>query len=140
MVSANYLGNFIDHVWYSNQINPAIYLAGATTANTNQRRVLFQQNPSEGQYYASVQEVIPDGTSRYNALMLQVQRRRAGGLSVQGNYTFSHCETDRWNTSPGVDGLSIVVPNRPELDRARCGQLAEPQRQLVDRVSASGCR
>jgi Carboxypeptidase regulatory-like domain/TonB dependent receptor len=121
MVAANYLGNFIDHVWYSTQINPAIFGPGATTANTNQRRVLFQQNPTEGQYYASVQEVIPDGTSRYNAVMLQVQRRRAGGLSVQGNYTFSHCETDRWNTSPGVDGLSIVVPDHPELDRARCG-------------------
>jgi hypothetical protein len=121
MVAANYLGNFIDHVWYSTQVNPAIYGPGATTANTNQRRVLFQQNPAEGQYYASVQQVIPNGTSRYDAVMLQVQRRRAGGLSVQGNYTFSHCETDRWNTSPGVDGLSIVVPNQPELDRARCG-------------------
>jgi hypothetical protein len=121
MVSANYLGNFIDHVWYSTQINPAIFGPGATTANTNQRRVLFQQNPIEGQYYASVQEVKPDGTSRYNALMLQVQRRRAGGLSVQANYTFSRCETDRWNTAPGVDGLSVTVADRPELDRARCG-------------------
>ena len=120
MVSANYLGNFIDHVWYSTQINPAIYGPAATTANTNQRRVLFLQNPIEGQYYASVQQVKPDGSSRFNGLMLQVQRRRAGGLSVQGNYTFSHCETDRWNTSPGVDGLSIMVPDHPELDRARC--------------------
>ena len=121
MVSANYLGNFIDHVWYSIQINPAIYGPGATTANTNQRRVFYQQNPLEGQYYGSVQEVKPEGSSRYNALMLQIQRRRADGLSVQGNYTFSHCETDRWNTSPGVDGLSVVDPKHPELDRARCG-------------------
>jgi hypothetical protein len=120
MVAANYLGNFIDHIWYSTQINPAIFGPGATTANANQRRVLFLQNPIEGQYYASVQEVKPDGSSRYNAVMLQVQRRTAGGLSVQGNYTFSHCETDRWNTSPGVDGLSIVVPDHPELDRGRC--------------------
>jgi hypothetical protein len=119
MVSANYLGNFVDHIWYSTQINPAVFGPGASTANTNQRRVLFQQNPTEGQYYASVQEVKPDGSSRYNAVMLQVQRR-GDGLSVQGNYTFSHCETDRWNTSPGVDGLSIMVPGRPELDRARC--------------------
>jgi carboxypeptidase family protein len=119
MVSANYLGNVIDHIWYSTQINPAVFGPGATPANTNQRRVLFQQNPIEGQYYASVQEVKPDGSSRYDALMLQVQRR-GSGLSVQGNYTFSRCETDRWNTSPGVDGLSIMVPDHPELDRARC--------------------
>jgi hypothetical protein len=120
MVAVNYLGNFIDHIWYSTQINPAVFGPGATTGNTNQRRVLFQQNPIEGQYYASVQEVKTDGSSRYNALMLQVQRRGAGGLSVQGNYTFSRCETDRWNTSPGVDGLSVMVPDHPELDRARC--------------------
>jgi outer membrane receptor protein involved in Fe transport len=120
MVAANYLGNFINHIWYSTQINPALFGPGATTANTNQRRVLFRQSPTEGQYYASVQEVKTDGTSRYNAVMLQVQRRSAGGLSVQANYTFSRCETDRWNTAPGVDGLSIMVPDQPELDRARC--------------------
>ena len=120
MVSANYLGNYINHIWYSTQINPAIFGPGATTANANQRRVLFLQNPTEGQYYASVQQVKPDGSSHYNAVMLQVQRRTAGGLSVQGNYTFSRCQTDRWNTSPGVDGLSIVVPDHPELDRGRC--------------------
>jgi hypothetical protein len=119
MVAANYLGNFIDHIWYTTQINPAVFGPGATTANTNQRRVLFQQNPTEGQYYASVQEVRPDGSSRYNAVMFQVQRR-ATAFSLTANYTFSHCETDRWNTAPGVDGLSIMVPDHPELDRGRC--------------------
>ena len=49
MVSANYLGNVIDHVWWSDQINPAVYGPGATQANLNQRRVLFLQNPAEGQ-------------------------------------------------------------------------------------------
>jgi hypothetical protein len=37
MVAANYSGNFINHIWYTTQINPAIFGAGATTANTNQR-------------------------------------------------------------------------------------------------------
>ena len=81
--TVNYLGNVIRNVWYSNQINPAVYGPGATTANTNQRRVLFRQNPAEGQYFASVQEVRPDGTSNYHALLLQTQRRRANGLSLQ---------------------------------------------------------
>jgi hypothetical protein len=132
MASVNYLGNYIQHVWYSSQINPAVYGPGATTANTNQRRVLYLQNPAEGQYYASVQEVRADGTSLYNGLMLQVQRRRAGGLSVQGNYTFSRCITDRWNSGPGVDGLSIMVPNQPQLDRARCAN--SPDHNLTSSV------
>ena len=120
MVSVNYLGNVIHNVWYSDQINPAVFGPGATTANTNQRRVLFQQNPAEGQYYASVQEVRADGTSNYHALLLQTQRRRANGFSLQAAYTFSRCVTDRWNTGPGVDGFSVMMPGNPEADRARC--------------------
>jgi hypothetical protein len=120
MVSVNYLGNVIHNVWYADQINPAIFGPGATTANTNQRRLLFTQNPAEGQYYASVQEVRADGTSNYNALLLQTQRRRANGFSVQAAYTFSRCTTDRFNTGPGVDGFSVMMPGDPAADRARC--------------------
>jgi hypothetical protein len=120
MASVNYLGNLINHVWWSDQINPGIYGPGATQANLNQRRVLNQQNPAQGQYYASVQEVRADGTSTYHGLMLQVQRRRADGLSVQTNYTFSRCETDRWNSGPGVDGFSVMIPGDPEADQGKC--------------------
>jgi hypothetical protein len=125
MASANYLGNVIHNVWWSDQINPAVYRAGATLANLNQRRRLFLQNPAEGQYYASVQEVRADGTSSYNGLMLQVQRRRAGGLSVQTNYTFSRCTTDRWNSGPGVDGFSVMEPGNRQADESRCANSPE---------------
>src|SRR5688572_19407836 len=125
MASANYLGNVINNVWWSDQINPAVYRAGATLANLNQRRRLFLLNPAEGQYYASVQEVRADGTSSYNGLMLQLQRRRAGGVSVQTNYTFSRCTTDRWNSGPGVDGFSVMIPGNREADRAKCANSPE---------------
>jgi outer membrane receptor protein involved in Fe transport len=120
MGSVNYLGNFIDHVWWSDQINPAVYGPGATLANLNQRRVLVQQNPTEGRYYASVQEVRTDGTSNYHGLLLQVQRRRASGFSLQTNYTISRCTTDRWNSGPGVDGFSVMIPGNREADAAKC--------------------
>ena len=120
MASVNYLGNVINNVWWSNQINPAVYGPGATQGNLNQRRVLFLQNPAEGRYYASVQEVRPDGTSNYHGLMLQVQRRRASGFSLQANYTRSTCTTDRWNSGPGVDGFSVMVPGDREGDRSKC--------------------
>jgi hypothetical protein len=125
MASVNYLGNFINHVWWSDQINPAIYGPGASLANLNQRRVLFQQNPAEGQYYASVQEVRADGTSNYHGLMLQAQRRRANGFSLQSSYTISRCTTDRWNSGPGVDGFSVMIPGNREADRSKCANSPE---------------
>jgi hypothetical protein len=66
-VSVNYLGNVVRNVWTANQINPAVFGPGATPANTNQRPVLFQQNPAVGEYYASIQELDPNGTSNYDA-------------------------------------------------------------------------
>jgi len=125
MASVNYLGNYINHVWWSDQINPGVYGPGATQANLNQRRVLFQQNPAEGQYYASVQEVRTDGTSNYHGVMFQVQRRRAAGFSLQTNYTYSHCTTDRWNSGPGVDGFSVMIPGDPDADRSKCANSPE---------------
>jgi hypothetical protein len=125
MASINYLGNYINHVWWSDQINPAVYGPGATLGNLNQRRVLFQQNQAEGQYYASVQDVRADGTSTYHGLMLQAQRRRAAGFSLQAAYTYSQCMTDRWNSGPGVDGFSVMIPGNPEADRGKCANSAE---------------
>ncbi|OLC78963.1 MAG: hypothetical protein AUH72_15195 [Acidobacteria bacterium 13_1_40CM_4_65_8] len=120
MVSANYLGNVVHHVWTTNQINPAVFGPGATVGSTNQRRVLFLQNPSEGQYFASIQEVDPNGTSDYNGILLSIQRRRANGFSLQGNYTFSRCITDRWNQEPGVSGAPYLIPGNRAADRGRC--------------------
>jgi hypothetical protein len=120
MVSANYVGSMTQHVWTTNQINPAVYSPGATTSTTQARRVLTQQNPLEGRYYASIQELDDDGTSNYNGLLLSVQRRRGNGLSLQVNYTISRCISDRWNSEPGVAGAPYVIPGDRAADRGRC--------------------
>jgi len=120
MVSANYLGTMTQHVWTTNQINPAVYSPGATTSTTQARRVLSLQNPAAGQYYASIQELDDDGTSNYNGLLLSVQRRRGNGLSLQGNYSISRCISDRWNSEPGVAGAPYVIPGDRAADRGRC--------------------
>lgn len=121
MVSANYVGSLTKHVWTTNQINPAVYVPGASTVgNTQSRRVLNLQNPAEGRYFASVQQLDDDGTSNYNGLLLSVQRRRGDGSSVQGNYTISRCISDRWNSEPGVAGVPVMIPGNFAADRARC--------------------
>lgn len=121
MASVNYVANFTKHLWTTNQINPAVYIPGASsTSNTQSRRVLNMQNPAEGKYYASIQELDDDGTSIYNGVLFSVQKRRANGLSLQGNYTFSRCTSDRWNSEPGVAGVPVMIPGNPEADRGKC--------------------
>jgi carboxypeptidase family protein/TonB-dependent receptor-like protein len=94
LIAGNYIGSNIIHALLRYEGNPAINMPGATVGNTNQRRVLYLQNPASGQYFSNI-VVGDDGATRnYNALVLQVQRRRAKGVTIQGNYTWSHCIDD----------------------------------------------
>ena len=91
LVSTTYLGNKTTHVWNGQESNPAIYGPTATTANTNQRRLLYLQNPTEGQYYAQVILDNQGGNASYNAMTTSIEKRLGSRFSVLGNYTWSHC-------------------------------------------------
>jgi hypothetical protein len=99
-ISLNYIGNQTVHLWLTTQGNPATLTACTpiascnTTANTNQRRVLFRQNPAEGQFIGYMDRIDDGGTQQYHGMMVTVQRRLARGLSINGNYTWSHCIGD----------------------------------------------
>ena len=122
MVSVNYVGNNVIHMTTSDQPNPAVYMPGATLGNLPQRRTLYLQNPAEGQYYGKIDQLKDDGTSTYNAGHISVQRRRSGGLTLQANYTWSHCIADYFDAFVGGPaGRSYMVPGNRGLDRAGCG-------------------
>jgi hypothetical protein len=123
MVSGNYLGNSTIHLWNSVERNPAIYITGAScvlggqtyspcssTANTAQRRLLSLANPDQGKYYGSISGTDDSGTRSYNGLLLSIQRRRSEGITVQGNYTFSHCIDNGINFTQQNDGRPITTP------------------------------
>ena len=146
LVSASYLGNNTVHLWADNPINaaqlvssssplgtcPAGVTAGCNaTSNTNQRRPLYLQNPSQGQYFATIHQLDPSSTASYNALLLSAQHRLARHFTVLGNYTWSHCITDPFTSE--LDGTQYTNPANRRFDRGNCTGI--DRRHLVN-VSA----
>jgi len=131
-VSASYLGNQTVHLWLTRQGNPGTILTcpnGAlintcnTVNNLNQRRVLFLQNPAEGKFIGFMDQIDDGGTQQYHGLILSVQRRFARGVSVNGNYTWSHCIGDPVANGGGSTGNVaqgyLDLANR-HFDRGDC--------------------
>ena len=131
LVSGNYIGSSIVHQLYSHEANPAVYIPGAScvlagrtfspcssVSNTNQRRVLSLQNPDQGQYFSNIVEADDEGTGSYNGLLLSVQRRRARGITIGGNYTLSHCIDTGYSDIIQTNGIQVA--DRRGANRWNC--------------------
>src|SRR5439155_114832 len=109
LLSASYLGTQSAHLWALQQLNPAVFIPGtcsagqygltaagscSTTANTNSRRVLALEN-----YFGTVNRIDSGATASYQGLVLSAQRRAVRGVTMTGNYTWSHCITDSVTTN-----------------------------------------
>jgi carboxypeptidase family protein len=132
LVAANYVGSNVIHVANGYEVNPVVYLPGAScvlagrtyspcssTSNTLQRRLLSLQDPVEGPHYGDLRYYGTHGTRTYNGMLLSVQRRRTNGLTLQANYTWAHCIEDPLSDPK----LRLGAPNeRRYLDRGNCVQ------------------
>lgn len=134
LVSISYLGSESSHVWVSRQLNPAVFGPGATTANTNQRRLANLINPTEGKYLSFVDQFESGGTSSYNGMIVTVQKRLNRGVSLNANYTWSHCIGDVTIASlvGGTGGTYTDVNNR-RADRGNCQTGTLSGTQALDR-------
>jgi hypothetical protein len=135
-VSASYLGSHLDRLWGSIPLNPGVFLGlgpctlqgvaypvCTTAANLEQRRKMTLENPREGQLLSYVSQYTAIGTQDYRGLKLSFRRRAADSISLSGNYTLSHCETDTPVSGKFVqfsDGYTD--PNDPSYDRGNCPQ------------------
>jgi hypothetical protein len=148
LLSSNYVGTTIVHLWGGNQVNPALFqglgacvLPGqtattpvcSTTGNVNNRRKLNVQNPAQGQFFGTMSQLDDGGTGSYNGLVLSVQRRQAKGVTVQANYTLSHCISDLANAELAVAGQNYTIPDNRGYDRGNC---ATSDRRHVFNVSS----
>src|SRR6185503_14872383 len=127
LLAASYLGNRSTHLWRVLELNPAVFGPGATTGNTNQRRVLSLQDPVQGRFYGTIANLDDTGRSNYNALFLQVQRQLKNNLSVLSNWTLSKCMSDPATTE--ITGPTVVDPNNPDMDYSYC---AADRRHVVN--------
>ena len=127
MFGASYLGNHTDNLWRATELNPAVYGAGATAGNTNQRRELYLQNPAQGQFYGTLGEVDDTGRATYHGLLLTAQRRLKNNLSVLSNWTVSKCMSDPATTE--ITGPTIMNPDNPDADYSYC---ASDRRHVVN--------
>src|SRR5439155_19423911 len=135
LVSATYIGTETSHIWSQKALNPAIYIPGASctlngitynpcssTANTNQRRRFSIEHAVEGQSMANVSDTDAGGTQSYNGMLISVQRQAGHGISLNGNYTWSHCVGDYADVNsqgPAADETYTDPTNR-RADRGDC--------------------
>jgi hypothetical protein len=100
VVSAAYVGNDGRRLPWMPDIDPAVYIPGndpvtglplSTVANEASRRVLNRALPAGSpDIYGQVGVFTDTATSSYNSFQLQVRTHEYHGLTVQGNYTWSH--------------------------------------------------
>src|SRR5205814_6590073 len=135
LLSGNYVGTSIIHIWGGNQMNSAVFLGlgsctlpgqatvtavCSTTGNINNRRRLIVQNPAQGQYCGSLQQLDDGGTGSYEGMVLSVQRRQAKGRTVQASYTWSHCNSYLADPELAVAGQPYTIPGNRRYDRGNC--------------------
>src|SRR5689334_14035572 len=71
-------------------LNGVQYPTCSTTSNSDARRRLNLQYPGIGNQYGDIPRIAADGNANYNALLVAVQRT-AKGVTINANYTLSHC-------------------------------------------------
>jgi hypothetical protein len=135
LASASYIGSSTVHMWAQEQINPAVYMSGgpctingvpynpcSSTSNTNQRRVLSLEKPQDGQLMGLVGQIDAGATTDYHGMLLSIQRRASRGVTVGGNYTWSHCIGDYADlNSEGPDQAETYTRSgNRRADRGNC--------------------
>jgi hypothetical protein len=98
LVSVGYVGNNGVKLLNRRNIDPAIPGPGATTGNTDKRRIFNLGNPQDtpfgGAVFSGVTDQLSDANSSYSALEITANKRFSHGLGMTHSYTWGHAIDD----------------------------------------------
>lgn len=127
LISATYLGNKSTHVWTGEDVDPAVYTPGmcngspcSTTANTNQRRVLYLINPVAGSLISDIFQADDGGNAEYNGVLVKAEHRFSNHYTLIANYTYSHCISEA-DFEGDLGGPQTQEPYNRNAERGNCG-------------------
>jgi hypothetical protein len=134
-LSASYLGSYSDRLWAQTALNPGVYMGlgrctingvsynvCSTNANLNQRRRLFQINPTEAAKIGALDLNSDVGFQKYRGLKLSAQRRGGSGISLNGSYTLSRCTGTATTNAFNQTSSGYTNPDDPSYDAGPCDQ------------------
>jgi hypothetical protein len=153
LVSASYLGTQTTHLWSTQQYNPAVFMGNgpctlhgvsysncSTTGNQEARRRLILQNYDSGLWYGFMPKIDTGGTANYHGLVVSAQRRASTGITINANYTWSHCISDPGGSDLVVNtrnSSSYTDPDNRSFDRGNCNQGSSDRRHLFNLSSVA---
>lgn len=94
LLEVGYVGGNGVHLLNRREINPAVPGPGATTGNTDPRRVFNRNNPQDAQFggavFRGITDQLTDANSNYNSLQIAVTKRFSHGFEMSHAYTWGH--------------------------------------------------
>jgi Carboxypeptidase regulatory-like domain len=114
-LSVAYVGNHQVDVMAGINANPAVYGPGATTGNTDSRRIY----PG----FSNTAIATPWVFANYHSLQVSVTKRATRGLSLIGNYVYSKCMDNESSNFEGAgNGQGLIYNNKFDINGgyARC--------------------
>jgi hypothetical protein len=108
VLTVAYLGNKSTHLHINQQVNPAVYVPGASTSGNVDSRRLYQG-------YQTIESIQATANSTYESLQVSWNRRFENGFTFLGSYVFSKA-IDLASTD-GNSGLANQASNPFNWDR-----------------------
>jgi hypothetical protein len=138
VASISYMGNETTHLWITHESDPATYIAGEQAANngctidsstklypisctktTNQRRLLYLTNPTQGVYYAGITTADDGAVARYEGLLLSGAHRFSQNYTAIANFTDAYCRSD-YDWGPALATAYNSQPFNRQADWGKC--------------------